>query len=54
MTQYPTPENVRGNFANVTLQFDNDIYRLQYACHLSRVGRPMPPWLVEEAEVAGT
>jgi anaerobic magnesium-protoporphyrin IX monomethyl ester cyclase len=29
----------------------NDIYRLQYACHLSRLGRPMPPWLVEEAEV---
>jgi radical SAM superfamily enzyme YgiQ (UPF0313 family) len=30
----------------------NDIYRLLYACHLSRIGRPMPPWLVEEAEVA--
>ena len=28
----------------------NDIYRMQYACHLSRLGRPMPPWLVEEAE----
>jgi hypothetical protein len=29
----------------------NDIYRLLYACHLSRVGRPMPPWLAEEPEV---
>ncbi len=29
----------------------NDVYRLLYACHLSRAGRPMPPWLVEE-EVA--
>ncbi|HEU5012256.1 MAG TPA: radical SAM protein [Roseiflexaceae bacterium] len=28
----------------------NDVYRLLYACHLSRVGRPMPPWLVEETE----
>jgi anaerobic magnesium-protoporphyrin IX monomethyl ester cyclase len=30
----------------------NDIYRLLYACHLSRIGRPMPPWLIEEDEVA--
>jgi anaerobic magnesium-protoporphyrin IX monomethyl ester cyclase len=30
----------------------NDIYRLLYACHLSRIGRLPPPWLVEEAEVA--
>ena len=22
-----------------------DVYRLLYACHLSRLGRPMPPWL---------
>src|SRR3954463_15911342 len=29
MTQYPTPENVRGNFNNVTLQFDSDTYHLQ-------------------------
>ncbi len=26
----------------------NDIYRLLYACHLSRIGRPMPPWLIPE------
>ena len=32
----------------------NDIYRLLYACHLSRIGRPMPPWLMEEAEAAAT
>jgi len=32
----------------------NDVYRLLYACHLSRVGRPMPPWLVEEMEVAAS
>ena len=29
-----------------------DVYRLLYACHLSRLGRPMPPWLVPEAEPA--
>ncbi len=28
----------------------NDVYRLMYACHLSRVGRPMPPWLAVESE----
>jgi hypothetical protein len=32
----------------------NDIYRLLYACHLSRIGRPMPPWLAEEAELAAS
>jgi len=30
----------------------NDVYRLLYACHLSRHGLPMPPWIAEEAEVA--
>jgi hypothetical protein len=30
----------------------NDVYRFLYACHLSRVGRLPPPWLVEETEVA--
>jgi hypothetical protein len=28
----------------------NDIYRLLYACHLSRLGRLMPPWLVADEE----
>jgi anaerobic magnesium-protoporphyrin IX monomethyl ester cyclase len=28
----------------------NDVYRFLYACHLSRVGRVPPPWLVAEAE----
>ena len=28
----------------------NDVYRFLYACHLSRVGRQPPPWLVAEAE----
>ncbi len=28
----------------------NDIYRLLYACHLSRLGQPPPPWLVPEGE----
>lgn len=32
----------------------NDIYRLLYACHLSRHDRPMPPWLVPEAETEVT
>jgi anaerobic magnesium-protoporphyrin IX monomethyl ester cyclase len=32
----------------------NDIYRLLYACHLSRLGHPPPPWLVEEAEIAAS
>lgn len=30
----------------------NDVYRLLYASYLSRHGRPMPPWLVQEAEAA--
>jgi hypothetical protein len=30
----------------------NDVYRFLYACHLSRLDRSPPPWLVEEAEVA--
>jgi hypothetical protein len=30
----------------------NDVYRFLYACHLSRVGHPPPPWLMEEVEVA--
>jgi anaerobic magnesium-protoporphyrin IX monomethyl ester cyclase len=29
----------------------NDVYRFLYACHLSREGKPAPPWLVPE--VAG-
>ena len=29
----------------------NDVYRFLYACHLSRLGRPLPPWLAEEVEV---
>lgn len=29
MTQYPSPENVRGNFDRVTLQFDGDRYHLE-------------------------
>ena len=32
----------------------NDIYRLLYACHLSRLGHPPPPWLVEEAEATAS
>jgi Radical SAM superfamily len=28
----------------------NDIYRLLYACHLSRNGQPPPPWLVPEED----
>jgi len=28
-----------------------DVYRLLYACHLSRLGRPMPPWLIPDAEM---
>ena len=30
----------------------NDVYRFLYACHLSRLGRPLPPWLAEEVEAA--
>ncbi len=30
----------------------NAVYRFLYANHLSRVGRPLPPWLAEEPEVA--
>jgi hypothetical protein len=30
----------------------NDVYRFLYACHLSRLDRAPPPWLVEETEVA--
>ncbi len=30
----------------------NDVYRFLYACHLSRLDQPPPPWLMEEAEVA--
>jgi radical SAM superfamily enzyme YgiQ (UPF0313 family) len=32
----------------------NDIYRLLYACHLSREGCAPPPWLAEEAELAAS
>jgi anaerobic magnesium-protoporphyrin IX monomethyl ester cyclase len=27
----------------------NDVYRLLYACHLSRTGQAMPPWLATES-----
>ena len=30
----------------------NDVYRLLYACHLSRLGRPAPPWLIPDEEMA--
>jgi radical SAM superfamily enzyme YgiQ (UPF0313 family) len=30
----------------------NDVYRFLFACYLSRLGHPMPPWLMEEDEVA--
>jgi anaerobic magnesium-protoporphyrin IX monomethyl ester cyclase len=30
----------------------NDVYRFLYACHLSRLDQPPPPWLMEEVEVA--
>lgn len=56
MTQYPGPDNVRGDFNNVTLTFDGDTYHLQrdadgywvdmvdpdwkYAQTLKRVGLP--------------
>ena len=26
----------------------NDVYRFLYACHLSREGKPAPPWLMAE------
>jgi hypothetical protein len=32
----------------------NDIYRLLYACHLSRTGHPPPPWLIEETEMVAS
>jgi len=44
MTQYPSPENVRGNFTNVTLELDGNTYHLERRDDQFRIDMVQPDW----------